>query len=611
MLTTSITFAGDRSGSTVEPVDPAGLKGVDLDGQLHRFAEADDCRATTVVFLSTQCPISNGGLPELKRLASRFLRSGIEFFGVISDPSVSRAEAVRHHDEFGITFPVLFDASQELCRLLGPTHTPQAMVVSSAGAILYSGRIDNRYSRVGRGRATATEHDLQNALESIAAGRVVQVPVTQPVGCRLEDPPAVGAGGAVTFNRDIAPILFTNCSECHRPGESAPFPLLNYEDASRHARQIAAVTGSRFMPPWHPVEGFGHFRNERRLTDNQMALIQQWVDNGKPEGDTNDRLAAPPFPEGWRLGKPDLVLRMREPFELGAAGPDVHQHFVIPTGLRRNRLVTAVEFRPGNPRVAHHASFYVDTSGAGRQLQERSPGVGYGSFAGPGFPNVGALRSWLPGMSPQRLPDGCGQPLQAHSDLVLEVHYQRSGKAETDQSTVGIHFADPSARQLVKEIQVLNMVLEIPAGAARYHHRATYTLPVDAILLDAAPHMHLLGREMKATATRPDGAVEPLIWIRDWDFNWQGQYLYAQPIRLPRGTRIDVDAWYDNSAENPLNPHSPPQTIYWGNDTTDEMGVCHFRYTCDTLEDMITMNTHYLVYAVEQEQRYWRRQPRQ
>jgi hypothetical protein len=194
---------------------------------------------------------------------------------------------------------------------------------------------------------------------------------------------------------------------------------------------------------------------------------------------------------------------------------------------------------------------------------------------------------------------------------VLEVHYQRSGKPETDRSTVGIHFANASARQLVGEVQVMNKVLEIPAGAARHRHHASYTLPVDATLLDAAPHMHLLGREMKATATHPDGTVTPLIWIRNWDFNWQGQYLYADPVRLPGGTRIDVDAWYDNSAQNALNPHSPPQTVCWGEETTDEMGVCHFRYTCDTREDLITMNAHYVAYSVEQQQRYWRHRPPQ
>jgi hypothetical protein len=279
----------------------------------------------------------------------------------------------------------------------------------------------------------------------------------------------------------------------------------------------------------------------------------------------------------------------------------VHQHFVLPTGLPKDRLVSAVEFRPGNPRVTHHACFYLDNTGAARRLQSLSPDNGYGSFVGPGFANVGALRSWLPGMSPQHLPGGTGQLLTAHSDLVLEIHYRPSGKVELDKSVVGIHLAPRTARQLVGEIQVMNKALTIPAGAAAHRHSASFTLPVDAAFLDVLPHMHLLGREMKAVATRPDGTEVSLVWIRNWDFNWQDQYLYADPLMLPRGTRIDVESVFDNSADNPLNPHSPPQTVSWGEETHDEMAVCHFRYACRTLDDMATLNAHYVRYAAEQQ----------
>jgi hypothetical protein len=427
------------------------------------------------------------------------------------------------------------------------------------------------------------------------------------VGCLLEDPPAAATRGSVTFNRDIAPLILTGCAECHRPGEAAPFSLLTYEDVCRHANQIAAVTQSRLMPPWHPVEGFGHFRDERRLKDDELALIQRWVADGKPEGDPLDRPAPPRFLTDWRLGKPDLVLKMKEPFELSADGPDVHQHFVLPTGLKRSRLVAAVEFRPGNSRIVHHASFYVDISGAARALDALDKDPGYGGFSGPGFHNYGTLRSWLPGMTPQRLPRGMGAPLPAHSDLVLEIHYQRSGKPETDQSSVGLFFAEPSARQLVMELQVMNKDLTIPAGEARHHHRASYTLPVAATLHDAAPHMHLLGREMKATATLPSGVVKPLVWIRDWDFNWQGQYVFVDSMRLPKGTTIDVEAWYDNSAGNALNPHSPPQPVQWGEQTREEMGLCHFHYTCDNLDDLATITNDYRAYVAKQQEIYHHR----
>lgn len=586
------------------------LHAIDLDGRLHRPADGPDRRGALFVFLSTACPISNGYVPELKSLSAVCRQRHIDFYGVLSDPSVGRREALRHRDEFRLSFPVLFDTSGELRRNLSATHTPHAFLVDRGGRTVYSGRIDDLYSALGRRRDAPTVRDLREALDAFAADRPIATPVTQPVGCLLEATPAEATGGEVTFHRDVAPLLYAHCSECHRPGESAPFPLLTYEDAVRHARQIAAVTQSRFMPPWHPVPGFGRFRNERRLTDFEIARVARWVADGMPAGDSADELAPPQFTDGWRLGKPDLILKMPEAFELAADGPDVHQHFVLPTGLDRHRLVSAVEFRPGTPRVTHHASFYIDVTGAGRKLASLTPDLGYGSFVGPGFPSVGSLRSWLPGMSPQHLPEGTGQLLQARSDLIVEIHYRRSGKVETDRSVVGLHFAKSDARQLVGEFQVANKELTIPAGAARHHHTASFTLPVDATLLDTVPHMHLLGREMKAVAVRPDGEVVPLVWITDWDFNWQGQYLYSEPPSLPAGTRIDVEAWFDNSAENPLNPHSPPQTVTWGEETQDEMAVCQFRYTTRTVEDLAELSAHYIRYAEEQQRVFERLQQR-
>jgi len=602
---THSTWAAEPAAKTVvERVDVAQLQGMDLDGCLQRFTALAHGQATVVVFLSVECPISRSYLPHLKTLSEQYQKHGVSLYGVISAPGVTRGEAQQHREEFSIDFPVVFDASGELRRLLQPTHAPQAFVISIKGKVLYSGRIDDRYSQVGERREQARVQDLKDAIQSTIEGRKVPNPLTQPVGCRLEDAPALEAHTAVTFYRDIAPILYAQCADCHRAGEAAPFPLLCYNDACRHAAQIVEVTQSRFMPPWHPAPGFGHFQNERRLTDNQIALIRRWVAAGKPAGQVADEPPLPRFTPGWQLGEPDVVLKMPEAFALSEAGPDLHQHFVIPTGIQRNRLVSAIEFRPGNPRIVHHACFYVDDTGAARKLDARQSDIGYGSFVGPGFANTGALRSWLPGMSPQRLPAGMGQPLKGDSDLVLEIHYQRSGKPETDQSTVGIYFAPPTARQAVAELQVMNKSLMIPAGVERHRHVATYTLPMAATLLDAAPHMHLLGQEMQAKATRPDGTVVPLIWIKDWDFNWQGQYIYATPVALPKGTRIDVEAWYDNSAENPLNPHSPPQTVCWGEQTHEEMGICHFRYVCETPQDMRTMNQHHANYCQDQQRQY-------
>ena len=579
-----------------EPRNTASLKGVDLDGQARQFGQRGETNGVVAVFLSTQCPISNGYLPLLNSLASTYRRRGVEFCGIISDPTVSRTEAVEHRKVYHISFPVLFDASGELRQILSPTHTPQAFVLDRDGELAYSGAIDDLYVKLGRKKERATRSYLEEAVKAVIAGEGAQVRQTTPVGCLLEELPDKSRSSSVTYARDIAPIIQANCASCHRPGQSGPFSLLTYDEVSKHARQVATVTRARFMPPWKPAPGFGRFLDERRLSEYELSLLESWVRTGKAKGDDADLPASLAEDGGWRLGEPDQILRMRQVFTVPASGPDVRQYFVIPTRLGDNRLLTAIDFRPGAPQSVHHASFFLDTKGAARRLDDADPQPGYAAFGGPGFRSQGTLRSWFPGMSPRHLPDGMGRLVPRGSDIVAEVHYVCSGKTEHDRSSIGLYYGSRSSRQLVEEIQIANKQILIPAGAARHHERATYTLPVDTILLDVAPHMHELGREMKVAATLPDGRVEPLVWVPDWDFNWQSQYSYAEPIRLPKGSRIDVDAWYDNSAENPLNPNSPPKNVIWGEDSTDEMLICHFQCTCESMDELTILMADYQRY---------------
>jgi hypothetical protein len=376
----------------------------------------------------------------------------------------------------------------------------------------------------------------------------------------------------VTYTKDVAPILFAHCAGCHRPGEIGPFPLLTYKDAAKRADFLKDVVSERRMPPWKAEPGFGSFHDERRLTDAEITTIARWADTGAKEGDARD-LPPPKFTDGWQLGEPDLVLKMAEPFTVPAGGRDVFRCFVLPTNLAEDRSVAAVEFRPGNRRVVHHALFFLDSTGAARHKEE-APGKGFPGFGGPGFLPTGTLGGWAPGATPRPLPDGMGRPLAKGSDLVLQVHYHPTGKEEQDQSQIGIYFTKKPAEKVVSGIPLLNRKIYIPAGIERHKETATFTTPVDVEVIGIAPHMHLLGREMKVTATTPDGKVVPLVWVKDWDFNWQGQYQYREPIKLPKGTRFDLEAVYDNSEKNARNPNSPPKKVTWGEQTTDEMCLC-------------------------------------
>ena len=388
----------------------------------------------------------------------------------------------------------------------------------------------------------------------------------------LIGPGMIGAAEVPTFNKDIAPILWANCAGCHRAGEIGPFPLLTYKDAAKRASFIAEITTSRRMPPWKAEPGFGSFHDERRLKDVDIDKITAWAEGGAPEGDAKDLRPMPRFPEGWQLGTPDLVLKASEPFDVPAKGNDIYRCFVIPIPIDENKTVAAFEFRPGNRRVVHHALLYLDSSGAARRKDAAAAGPGYLSFGGPGIIPTGGLGGWAPGAMPRLLPDGMGKFVRKGSDLVLQVHYHPDGKPEQDQSVVGIYFTKKPAIRIVSGIAVRTRRLDISAGDSHYHASAqSEPLPVDVQAIAIAPHMHYIGKEMKVIAQTPDDKSVPLIWIKDWDFNWQGQYQFDKPIKLPKGTIIKLDAYYDNSAENPSNPSKPPRNVHWGEQTTDEM----------------------------------------
>ena len=562
------------------------MKCVDVTGKLCRLGDQAGSRAVVVVFLSTACPVSNGYLPLLGELASANRSRGVEFYGVVSDPSVTLSKARDHHAKYAIQFPVLFDGSGELRMALAPTHTPEAFVLDRANRVLYRGAIDDLYVRVGQKLDVAKQSYLSDAIDSAASGTPIKTPQTSPVGCRLEDPPNKITSGEVTFTRDIAPIIQSHCASCHRPNRSGPFDLLTFEDVSAHANQILEVTHSRFMPPWKPETGFAPFRDEQRLSQHELSLVQKWVEEGKAEGDQADLPTPATVSEGWPLGEPDLILAMKDVFTIPASGPDLRHYFVIPSNLAEDRLISAIDFHPGAPLSVHHASFYLDTKHMGRKLDAANPGPGYPGFGGPRFESQGTLSSWFPGMSPHRLPEGMGRLIQRDTDIVAEIHYVTTGKPEHDRSMIGLYFAPSSAHQVVTEIQVGNKRINIPPGNDHHVEHAYYTLPVPTLVLDIVPHMHVLGSEIKVSAKMPDGRVLPMLWIKEWDFNWQGQYAFMRPMLLPKGTRINVDAWFDNSSANPLNPNSPPKLVQWGDDSTDEMLLCTFQCTCKKTSEL-------------------------
>ena len=389
---------------------------------------------------------------------------------------------------------------------------------------------------------------------------------------------------APTFNKDIAPILYKNCATCHRPGQVAPFSLLTYSDAAKRAGLVAAVTAKRYMPPWKAEPGYGHFADERRLTESQIALIGEWARSGAQEGDPRQKPMPPRFPSGWQAGQPDAVLSILQDFTIAPDGNDVFQCFVIPLNSTTDRYVKTVEFHPGNPLVVHHALFFLDTIGEARRLDGKTAEPGYPCFGSPQIAVSGGLGGWAPGATPTALPDGVAHTLKKGTDLVIQIHYHPTGRLETDRSSIGLTFGDPPRKGLAS-LLVGTRQIDLPAGDAHHEVNDWMLVPEDIDLIGIAPHAHLLCRDMKADAKLPDGTTVPLIWIKDWDFNWQGQYRYAESVHLPKGTRIEMRYTYDNSSGNPHNPSSPPKRVTFGEQTTDEMALLFLQAVLPHPED--------------------------
>ncbi len=374
-----------------------------------------------------------------------------------------------------------------------------------------------------------------------------------------------------SFNRDVAPILYENCARCHRPGEVAPFSLLTYRDAAKRAGLIATVTDKHLMPPWKPDRGPRPFLNERRLTEKQIATLADWAANGAPEG-TGGAPPLPNFTEGWALGKPDLVVTLPQKFHVPADGPDIVNCFVIPLNFGEDRYVRSAEFRADARSVVHHSILYVDSSGKARKLDAATAEPGYSCFGGPSFLPSAALGGWAPGWVPQPAPAETAVKIAKGADLIVQIHYHPSGKAKEDQSSVGLIFTEKPARELVSFLAMTESI-DIPAEEPHYVASSFLVVPNDVDVIGVVPHAHYLCKEVNARAVLPDGSAFPLIHIADWDFNWQGVYQYDRPIRLPKGTRIEMSYVYDNSSANPHNPSHPPRRVKYGEKTTDEMAA--------------------------------------
>ncbi len=555
-------------------------------------------KAIVVVFLSFECPVSNSYCALLSDMVKEYGKHGVSFVGLTVNEEDSRAQVAKHGRDFNLNFPVFRDEKLTGADAFAALVTPEVFVLDGDYVLRYRGRIDDGYAERLKKHPQVKTHNLKQVLGELLSGRPVSEPATLAVGCPIDrDQKHLAATGHVTYYRDVAPILQNHCQTCHRPGEVGPFSLMTYKQAVRWADDIKSYTQARTMPPWKPAGGVP-FHNERRLNDKDIATLAAWVDGGTPAGDPHD--APPPrkFPEGWQLGTPDVILAPAGEFTLGPDGRDVFRCFVLPTNLPEDVYVSAVEIRPTNSRVVHHVLLFTDLTGAGRKLEKQGQeeeakpadaehpvknaydrGPGYSRTMGVGFIPQGGLMGWAPGAVPRHLPDGSGMFLPRGADVVMQVHYHRDGRLEHDRTQVGLYLAKKKVDKPFyggvvaggSGTGLARLLFSIPAGEEHFPLQGDAWATKDFTLFFVTPHMHMLGKEIKLTMTPPDGAATTLIEIKAWDYNWQETYMLKTPIQVKAGTKFHVDATYDNSAKNPLNPFNPPRRITFGEQTTNEM----------------------------------------
>jgi mono/diheme cytochrome c family protein len=483
---------------------------------------------------------------------------------------------------------------------LQAVYTPEVFVLDGSFILRYRGRIDDMYSERLKKHAKISEYNLRQTLAELVTGRPVSVPATQAVGCKIyRETKEVVKKTDLTYHRDVQPILQKHCQECHRPGEVGPFSLMNYKQALNWAQDIKVYTQRREMPPWKVSEGMT-FHNERRLTDKEINTLAAWADGGTPKGDPIDAPKAREFTSGWQLGTPDLILTPEDDFLLGPSGRDVFRCFVMPTKLTEDKYVAAIEHRPGNPAIVHHLLLFADTTASARKLEKTAQdrekdnpeiddhtgqpskfdkGPGYSRNMGVGFLPRHGLMGWAPGIQPRYLPDGVGFLLPKGSDLVMQVHYHRNGRAEKDRTQIGLYFTKKKVDHPYQAAAVaggsgsgpLRFLFSIPPNEERFKLDGDLWASQDFTMLSVMPHMHLLGRDIKLTMTPPEGKEQLVFNVPRWDYNWQEMYFFKEPIEVKAGTKFHVEAHYDNSEKNPLNPFSPPRRVVVGEQTTNEM----------------------------------------
>lgn len=538
----------------------------DFRGAAIDLGQWQDRDLIVVAFVGTECPLAKLYGPRLAELAGQYGPKKVGFVAIDANAKDTLAEMAHFARASKIEFPFLKDQSNVVADLFGAVRTPEVFVLDKERVIRYRGRVDDQFG-IGYSRGEPKRKDLALALDELLAGKEVGTPLTQATGCRIGRVQRGTPRGEITYAKDIAPIVQKHCVACHRPGEIGPFTLTSHADVVNWSATIREVVEEQRMPPWHANAQAQEFLNDRRLSDRDKKLLFDWIDNGMPAGNSADLPEPPKFVEGWEIPKPDLVLEMPRAYKVPATGTVEYQYFQVDQTFDEDKWIVAAEARPGNRAVVHHLILFYVPPDFKRQVQEASL--------------VNSVATFAPGMPAWQARPGMARRIPAGSKLYFQVHYTPNGAEAVDLSRAGLVFTSLASveKQLMTDA-VVNFRLQIPPKADNVRFEAAHRFGRDMRLVALLPHMHLRGKAFRIEAVAPDGARKLLLDVPRYDFNWQNNYVFAEPLKMREGTTLQCTAWYDNSENNPANP-DPTKTVGWGDQTWEEMLVAQFEAVLD------------------------------
>lgn len=515
-----------------------------------------------VAFLGVECPLAKLYSERLQKIQETYSARGLAVIGVDANQQDSLAEMAAHARRHSISYVFAKDNQQALVTALGATRTPEVFLLDEQRTVRYHGRVDDQYG-VGYVREKPTTNDLTDAIENLLDGKSVANTHQAAPGCLIGRIKQPKPDASVTYSNQISRIFADHCVRCHREGEIGPFAMSSYEEVAGWAEMIQEVVADRRMPPWHANPQYGKFANDCSLSVEQRSLIDQWVEDGAPEGDRSQLPEPKKYVTGWQLPKePDVVFPIQgSPFTIPAEGEVKYKYFRVDPKFTEDKWIKCAQLLPGNRAVVHHILAFARLKGSEEGLEGAR----------------GFLVGYVPGSQAEQFPDGMAKRIPANSELIFQVHYTPIGTPQTDLSQLGIVFAEPADVRLeVKTTSAVQPRLKIPAGDANY--RVSALLPEklpECKLITMAPHMHLRGKAFRYTAIYPNGTKEILLDVPAYDFNWQTGYRAAQPVDIPAGSKIECEATFDNSSANLNNP-DPTKTVRWGDQTDDEMMIGYF-----------------------------------